>query len=111
MIGSEALPFAKTGGLADVLGALPKALIRLGHTVDLVIPRYRGINAGPPSRSIRVALVDKSMMRRYRRSRVMAYARSSLDTAPTSIGNISMAPRIAIIRTTRNALRSSVRPH
>ena len=56
MIGSEALPFAKTGGLADVLGALPKALIRLGHTVDLVIPRYRGIDAGHPSTSIRVAL-------------------------------------------------------
>jgi starch synthase len=56
MIGSEALPFAKTGGLADVLGALPKALIRLGHAVDLIIPRYRGINAGEPSPSIRVAL-------------------------------------------------------
>jgi starch synthase len=56
MIGSEALPFAKTGGLADVLGALPKALIRLGHTVDLIIPRYRGVNAGQPSSSIRVAL-------------------------------------------------------
>jgi starch synthase len=56
MVGSEALPFAKTGGLADVLGALPKALIRLGHTVDLVIPRYRGIAAGPASSSIRVAL-------------------------------------------------------
>jgi starch synthase len=56
MIGSEALPFAKTGGLADVLGALPKALTRLGHTVDLVIPRYRGISVGHPSTSIRVAL-------------------------------------------------------
>ena len=56
MIGSEALPFAKTGGLADVLGALPKALTRLGHTVDLVIPRYRGINVGHPSTAIRVAL-------------------------------------------------------
>jgi starch synthase len=56
MVGSEALPFAKTGGLADVLGALPKALTRLGHKVDLVIPRYRGINVGQPSTSIRVAL-------------------------------------------------------
>jgi starch synthase len=56
MVGSEALPFAKTGGLADVLGALPKSLIRLGHTVDLVIPRYRGIAVGQPSSSIRVAL-------------------------------------------------------
>jgi starch synthase len=56
MIGSEALPFAKTGGLADVLGALPKALIRLGHTVDLVIPRYRGVAVGHPAMPVRVAL-------------------------------------------------------
>jgi starch synthase len=56
MVGSEALPFAKTGGLADVLGALPKALTHLGHQVDLVIPRHRGINVGQPSTSIRVAL-------------------------------------------------------
>jgi starch synthase len=41
MIGSEALPFSKTGGLADVLGALPQALARLGWDVTLVIPRYR----------------------------------------------------------------------
>jgi starch synthase len=56
MIGSEAQPFAKTGGLADVLGALPKALTRLGHTVDLVVPRYRGIDVGQSSTSLRVAL-------------------------------------------------------
>src|SRR5688572_6723560 len=56
MVGSEAVPFAKTGGLADVLGALPKALARLGHAVDLVIPRYRGIDVGQPATSIRVAL-------------------------------------------------------
>jgi starch synthase len=43
MVGSEAVPYAKTGGLADVLGALPAALARLGHHVDVVIPRYRGI--------------------------------------------------------------------
>ena len=48
MVASEAAPFAKTGGLADVLGALPAALVRLGHSVDVVIPRYRGIDAGAP---------------------------------------------------------------
>jgi len=48
MVASEAIPFAKTGGLADVLGALPAALARLGHTVDVVIPRYRGITVGDP---------------------------------------------------------------
>jgi starch synthase len=56
MVASEAQPFAKTGGLADVLGALPQALTRLGHHVDLVVPRYRGINAGELVGRIPVAL-------------------------------------------------------
>jgi starch synthase len=46
MIGSEAVPFAKTGGLADVLGALPSALARLGWSVTVALPRYRGVTAG-----------------------------------------------------------------
>src|SRR5438445_2731281 len=46
IIGSEALPFSKTGGLADVLGALPPALARLGWDATLVVPRYRGAGAG-----------------------------------------------------------------
>jgi starch synthase len=46
MIGSEVSPFAKTGGLADVLGALPLALGRLGWNVTLALPRYRGIADG-----------------------------------------------------------------
>ncbi|HEY4682725.1 MAG TPA: glycogen synthase GlgA [Candidatus Acidoferrales bacterium] len=44
---SEATPFAKTGGLADVVGALPKALARLGHEVAVVLPRYRGMQGQP----------------------------------------------------------------
>ena len=38
---SEVVPYAKTGGLADVAGALPKALARLGHNVRVVMPRYK----------------------------------------------------------------------
>jgi starch synthase len=38
------VPFAKTGGLADVTGALPKALARLGHDVRVVLPRYGRID-------------------------------------------------------------------
>ncbi len=37
---SEVVPFAKSGGLADVSGALPKALRALGHDVRVVMPRY-----------------------------------------------------------------------
>jgi starch synthase len=46
MIASEALPFSKTGGLADVLGALPLALAKLGWSVTVVSPKYRGVDAG-----------------------------------------------------------------
>jgi starch synthase len=38
---SECVPFSKTGGLADVVGALPPALAALGHQVSVYLPRYR----------------------------------------------------------------------
>ncbi len=43
MIASEATPYAKTGGLADVVGSLPAALDSLGDEVAVLLPRYRGI--------------------------------------------------------------------
>jgi starch synthase len=43
----EAVPFAKTGGLADVSGALPKALAQMGHQVTLILPKYRQIQEKP----------------------------------------------------------------
>ncbi len=43
-VASEAAPWAKTGGLADVAGALPAAIEALGHAVTLVIPRYRSVD-------------------------------------------------------------------
>jgi len=52
---SEAAPFAKTGGLADVLEGLPRALSALGHDVAVVLPLYRGIGAR------RVALASLSI--------------------------------------------------
>jgi starch synthase len=47
MVASEAAPFAKTGGLADVLGALPPALARLGDEVAVLLPLYRGVSLPP----------------------------------------------------------------
>lgn len=50
-VASEAVPFAKTGGLADVAGALPKVLAQRGHDVALFLPGYAGVEkaAGRPS--------------------------------------------------------------
>lgn len=44
LVASEAHPFIKTGGLGEVIGALPKALIKKGNDVRVVIPKYKNIN-------------------------------------------------------------------
>jgi len=46
IIVSEAVPFAKTGGLADVAGALPKALAKTGVDVSLIMPYYKTVAHG-----------------------------------------------------------------
>jgi len=46
MVGAEAVPFAKVGGLGDVLGALPGALQDAGAEVTLLLPRYRSVDPG-----------------------------------------------------------------
>ena len=46
MVTSEVVPFAKTGGLADMVGALAAALIELGHDVRVVLPRYYSVDLG-----------------------------------------------------------------
>ena len=45
MAASECVPFAKEGGLADVVGVLPKHLARMGHDVRVVMPRYNKVNS------------------------------------------------------------------
>ena len=45
MVSSEVVPFAKTGGLADVVGALATEFARLGHDVCVLLPAYRQVDA------------------------------------------------------------------
>jgi starch synthase len=50
---SEGLPFSKTGGLADVVGALPRALAAQGHQVSIYLPRYRQTELVDPQTVVR----------------------------------------------------------
>jgi starch synthase len=61
-VASEGVPFSKTGGLADVIGALPRALAQLGHQVTVYLPRYRQTKLTDPAtvvRSITIPFDDK----------------------------------------------------
>jgi starch synthase len=49
MAASEVEPYSKTGGLADVLGALPPELARAGHEVAVVTPLYRSVQLTDPT--------------------------------------------------------------
>jgi starch synthase len=44
MFAAEAFPYAKVGGLGDVIGALPKALAKSGAKISIVIPGYRSVD-------------------------------------------------------------------
>lgn len=46
-VSAEVFPFSKTGGLADVAGALPQALAELGHEVLVITPWYRTLDGAP----------------------------------------------------------------
>ncbi len=79
MAASEVEPYSKTGGLADVLGALPPALARAGHQVAVVTPRYRAVELelpevaldslpvtiGPDTHLVRVLAVEARGVRHY----------------------------------------------
>ncbi|HVA45475.1 MAG TPA: glycogen synthase GlgA [Pirellulales bacterium] len=57
LAGSEAVPFAKTGGLADVMASLPIELERLGHRPLVFLPAYRrAVECGQPVEATDVSL-------------------------------------------------------
>ena len=109
IIGSEAVPFAKTGGLADVLGALPPALARLGWDVTVALPRYRGVtrrrrsSTTLPSPSAASRATSASTKRRSPTAR----APCSSTARSSSIARRCTAPAAPTIRTTRAASRCS----
>ena len=82
MIASEAQPFSKTGGLADVATALPKALAGLGHDVTLITPRYRGVTDGPVIGKVSVEVAAHRFNARLMEVRTSGDARMLLLDCP-----------------------------
>jgi starch synthase len=119
MVTPEAVPFAKTGGLGDVAGALPLALARLGHDVTIVLPRYRGTFTGTEieravvpmaGRTFEVSFVEHSLGDRVRAVLVECpelYDRPELYGTPSS-DYPDNALRFAVL--SRAALEYASRP-
>ena len=107
-------PFAKTGGLGDVLGALPKALARRGIDVRVVMPLYAGIPWNELER-LEGVLDGPGRTRRVARRRAHGQAARratscpsiSSSTTATSIAPTSTDRRAMGIPTTSSALPSS----
>ncbi len=60
-VAPECVPYSKTGGLADVVGALPRVLAGMGHEVDVIVPRYRMTKPGrtlPEATSLTIPLAS-----------------------------------------------------
>ena len=58
LVSAEAVPFAKVGGLADVVGALSRALADLGVSVAVFLPRYESLSLPPEGTLETVAKID-----------------------------------------------------
>ena len=108
-VASEGLPYSKTGGLADVVEALPKALREMGHDVAVLLPRYRGNKfTSTLISSLSIALGDSMRFPAIGEgNRMRACAIFSSTTLLFSTANTSTAIRAAIIPITPSASRNS----
>ncbi|HEV2463199.1 MAG TPA: glycogen synthase GlgA [Acidobacteriaceae bacterium] len=51
---SECVPFVKTGGLAEVVGAVPREVVKLGHKATVYLPYYRQVREQVPDRKVAI---------------------------------------------------------
>ena len=72
-VSSEGVPFSKTGGLGDVLGALPKALKNLQIDVKIILPLYKSVQEKYKDSLELVAEFSVSLNWRQRQCRVYSY--------------------------------------
>lgn len=87
LVSSEVVPFAKTGGLADVAGSLPKALAtvgndNLGNDVRVAMPRYRQIEGGAYKMDLPVPFKNRYETAVIRESSIEAHYQNERKTIP-----------------------------
>ena len=106
MIASEAAPFSKTGGLADVASALPRALGRLGHEVTLFTPRYAGVSAGQWRHDVSAAVGGRLLRRRAVRGAARCRGAGDARRVPAALPpRRALQQRRGRVRRQRAALR------
>lgn len=71
LLAAEVIPFAKTGGLADVAGELPRAIRALGHDIRVAMPRYGRIKTSQFPLEQALPKFDVPMDRRTEPARLM----------------------------------------
>jgi starch synthase len=54
---SECVPYAKTGGLAEVVGAVPREIVKLGHKATVYLPYYRQVRERAPQKKVAIKSV------------------------------------------------------
>lgn len=79
MAAAECAPFAKAGGLADVLGALPKELSRLGHEITVIIPKYSLIAYQYTSEFVQKESIEMPFKGQQKTFRVFEYAQTGVN--------------------------------
>ena len=94
-VASEVAPYSKTGGLADVLGALPRALAALGHEVTVVTPRYRVDRSRALRPGAAAARAGDAARRRHRRCRRLRRAGGRRRRGCASTSSITSRRSIA----------------
>ena len=108
-VASECVPFSKTGGLADVVGALPRSLAAAGHQISVFLPRYRQTklaDAKTVVRSVTIPFDDRyrfcSVVTESQRSRASLITSLNIRRTSIAMGFMELPP--ATTPTMRNAL-------